>query len=209
MIQFLKTKGIAILGVFMVMSMFLFANVGTVYALNNSTSLEEDVVKGIPCTTDYYYLKFSDGTSITPNDLISSDRTITLENVSDTVFELYGQTNANPRLLRIEPNSTYILDSNFWNELSVANYSKDNGLYLTCTANKGSLTDVSLKVTLSKTLSPFQKVLKFVVSIGESLFALAGSTITFIVEHPIALFGLLIGLIYTGILIFRLITKGV
>lgn len=138
----------------LVFAMFLMSNIMTAHALNYTLTLVDDGVAGIPCSTNYYYVYYS-GEALTPNALMTSNKTIKVKNVSDYSFRLYGNLNSNPELLYIAPSTEYVLDNTFWEE-TVANnsaFSADNGFYFTCDSNHGFLTDVGLEVTLSSSNS--------------------------------------------------------
>lgn len=209
MIQFLKTKGIAILGVFLVMSMFLFSVIQRPTA---STIYNKLVVTSEKYTSPYfsagngYELYFDDNTPISVSWLLdNSDYSVKVGFSTYETAIVVGQHKLTG-MTGLTLNSSYFknivdLEPERWKGI----LESKEPIRLTITERDGFVTAQSF----GEALSPFQKVLKFVVSICESLFSLAGATVTFIVNHPIALFGLLIGLIYTGILIFRLITKGV
>lgn len=133
----------------LVFVMFLMSNIMTAHALNYTLTLVDDKVAGIPCATHYYYVYYS-GEALTPNTLMTANKTIKVKNVSDYTFRLYGNLNSNPQLLYIAPRTEYVLDNTFWEEAIANNssFSADNGFYFTCDSNYGFLTDVGLEVTL-------------------------------------------------------------
>lgn len=210
MIQFLKTKGIAILGVFLVMSMFLLSVIQR--PLADTVVYYKLVVTSENYTSPYfnkgegYSLYFDNETPISVHWLMDNP------DYSVKVGSSYLMTIDFGNGYKMSGLTGKTLNRAYFEEILELEPTRWEGI----TKSRTAITLISderdifiTAVSQGEALSPFQKVLKFVVSIGESLFALAGSTVTFIINHPIALFGLLIGLIYTGILIFRLMTKGV
>lgn len=210
MIEFLKTKGLAILGAFLVLSISLFS---VIQRPSADTIYEKLIVTSESYTSPYfsagngYQLYFDNETPISVYWLMDNpDYSVTVGASHNSMTIDFGNgyklTSINGRTLNSELFKEWLeLEPTRWEGITksrtaITLISEERDIFITAQSE-------------GEALSVFQKILKFVVSIGESLFSLAGTTVTFIVNHPIALLGLLIGLIYTGILIFRLITKGV
>ena len=218
MIQFLKTKGIAILGVFLVMSMFFInMNVMTAHALTNvNLRLNEDTVTQVTLSSENRYPLII-GNGYANLKMVRVDRPdlrFKVHNSSDVSVDFMVTQNVDSGFLikTIGVGETYVFDIDFWNEYydSLTPNQKDESLstlYFCCSEDG---TQGSLQVSYAgEEDNVFLSIMNLTSKVCQSLFELAGATVTFIFEHPLVLLGLLTGLIYTGILIFRLITKGV